>query len=92
MAEKGMGVPGPAVFQPEQYRRNFAPQHIIGHLREVLAIVEELEADPGIPMDLRVSVFNVVQAMTSSMESKAAAEEARRALVGLDGAGVAGLR
>lgn len=88
--EKGMGVPGPAVFQPEQYRRNFSPQHIIGHVREVLGIIEELEKDPGIPMDLRVSVFNVVQAMTSSMESKDAARQRAAAMLGLDGA-VAGV-
>jgi hypothetical protein len=82
-----MKVPGPATFQPEQYRRHFTPKQIREHLEEVLEIVEQL--DP--PMDLRASVFGVAQAMCSSMESKDAATAQARAALGLaDGLGVRG--
>jgi len=53
-------------FDPDEYVRGFSDAQIAAHLRGVLAIVEEL--DP--PMDLRVHVFGVAQAMRGAMEPR----------------------
>ena len=59
----GLTPDGLAVFDPSRFRPQFSDDHIVGHLRRVLRLVEEL--DP--PADLRVHVFSVAQAMCSAM-------------------------
>lgn len=61
-----------SVFRPEQWVRGFSDDHIVSHLKGVLAIVErvEEETDGGVPADLRVHVFGVAQAMRASMQPR----------------------
>lgn len=84
--------PGPA-YKPEDFRRGYSREQIVGHVGECLELYAELDTEHSIDAAIAPAVFAVIQTMVAAVEpTKEALEAAQRKakLVGGDGAGTLG--